>query len=167
MKENRAYLDDHPEVTQLLNDYISAALAEQPDDVFDFARQYFKGTSNPGEEPNPEPARVQTEADGEQDDLDDLVESSNSSQLRQYLKKVFDETDVDGNGELSKSELKAKLAVSPCPCSTTHALIQSVCAEISILTFCHVLVACPRRMMRSRSCLRPLAVRDRSACSSS
>ena len=43
-KAHQEYLDDHPEIRQLLNDFISTALVEQPVDVFEFAREHFKGT---------------------------------------------------------------------------------------------------------------------------
>ena len=40
-EEHEAYLARHPEIQQLLGDFISAALAEQPADLFAFARQHF------------------------------------------------------------------------------------------------------------------------------
>ena len=39
--EHHAYLESHPEVQSILSDFISAALAEQPADVFEFARTHF------------------------------------------------------------------------------------------------------------------------------
>ncbi|KOO22337.1 hypothetical protein Ctob_000732 [Chrysochromulina tobinii] len=109
VKENNAYLDDHPEVKQLLNDYISAALVEQPEDVFHFARDFFKGIA----------ANVDEAADDEvgngydQDDLDDdeVAAMGGNPQLRAYLKSVFDSIDTDGSGTISQAELKKKLAI--------------------------------------------------------
>lgn len=39
--EHEAYLREHPEVPQLLNDFLSSCLVRQPADVFEFARDYF------------------------------------------------------------------------------------------------------------------------------
>ncbi|KAF4661084.1 hypothetical protein FOL47_006843 [Perkinsus chesapeaki] len=35
------YLKSHPELRQMLNDFIASALLQQPDDIFDFAKDYF------------------------------------------------------------------------------------------------------------------------------
>ena len=40
-KEHNEYLQKHPEIQQILNDFVSAALVEKPDDVFYFARKHF------------------------------------------------------------------------------------------------------------------------------
>lgn len=40
-KEHNEYLQKHPEIQQILNDFVSAALVEKPDDVFHFARKHF------------------------------------------------------------------------------------------------------------------------------
>ena len=39
--EHNEYLQKHPEIQQILNDFVSAALVETPDDVFHFARKHF------------------------------------------------------------------------------------------------------------------------------
>jgi hypothetical protein len=39
--EHNEYLQKHPEIQQILNDFVSAALVEMPDDVFHFARKHF------------------------------------------------------------------------------------------------------------------------------
>ncbi|KAJ1635162.1 hypothetical protein T492DRAFT_968641 [Pavlovales sp. CCMP2436] len=39
--EHEAYLRAHPEVPRLLNDFVSSCLVQQPNDVFEFAREYF------------------------------------------------------------------------------------------------------------------------------
>jgi hypothetical protein len=39
--EHEGYLRAHPEVPQLLNDFVSSCLVQQPNDVFEFAREYF------------------------------------------------------------------------------------------------------------------------------
>lgn len=106
-KEHSAYLDEHPEVRRLLNDFVSQVLVEQPADVFHSAREFFHGSANPIEAPaeeGPEP--------GDQDDLDDMLADADasSSELRQYLKNMFESMDVDASGELSKAELQAKLS---------------------------------------------------------
>ena len=36
-----AYLENHPEIQRILGDFVSAALVEQPLDVFEFARRQF------------------------------------------------------------------------------------------------------------------------------
>ena len=51
-EEHRAYLERHPEIQNVLSDFISSALAEQPVDVFDYARTHFTkaapgGTAEP------------------------------------------------------------------------------------------------------------------------
>ena len=47
-EKNANYLQSHPEVEMMLQDFISAALVEQPVDVFDFARKFFStGPSAP------------------------------------------------------------------------------------------------------------------------
>lgn len=45
------YLQKHPEIQRILNDFVSATLVEQPADVFDFARNHFAGTK--GDAPAP------------------------------------------------------------------------------------------------------------------
>lgn len=99
----------------MLSDFISAALVEQPLDVFDFARDHFKGTATEvEEEPEPEPeapGEVEFGEPGDQDDLDDLDEmaSGSSAELKAYLHNVFESIDVDSSGSISKNELMAKL----------------------------------------------------------
>ncbi len=40
-KEHVDYLGQHPEIRQLLNDFLSTLLLEKPEDVFRFAQDYF------------------------------------------------------------------------------------------------------------------------------
>ena len=42
-REHADYLQKHPEIQRILNDFVSAALVEMPVDVFDFARTHFGG----------------------------------------------------------------------------------------------------------------------------
>ena len=49
--EHNEYLQGHTEIQQILNDFVSAALVEMPDDVFHFARKHFAAP-----EPAPESA---------------------------------------------------------------------------------------------------------------
>ncbi|XP_020281981.1 ciliogenesis-associated TTC17-interacting protein-like [Pseudomyrmex gracilis] len=37
------YLTDHPEIKQLIADYVMTLLVVKPDDVIEFTIQYFKG----------------------------------------------------------------------------------------------------------------------------
>ena len=117
-KEHTEYLDDHPEVKALLADFISSALAEQPQDVFQFAAKHFTGTacSVPEvQEPAPmaEPDDVGSGGGGadDMDNMDDLDEmgASANSELTAYLRNVFDSMDEDSSGTISKPELLAKL----------------------------------------------------------
>ncbi len=41
-KEHEEYLTDHPEVSQLLQDFMTKLLLNKPNDVFDFTQNYFK-----------------------------------------------------------------------------------------------------------------------------
>jgi len=108
-KEHSAYLEDHPEVKRLLNDFISASLIEQPPDVFHFAREYFKGTAKKVDEAIDDVGEVAPDQD-DMDDLDDmLVESGGSAELTAYLKQVFEAVDVDGSGTITKTEMQSKL----------------------------------------------------------
>ena len=110
IKAHNAYLEDHPEAKKLLADFISSALVEQPVDVFDFARNHFKGTATVVEEAEDEEDLGGVEA-GDQDDLDDLDAMAGSgSELNAYLKEIFDAMDTDGSGSISQKELKVKLA---------------------------------------------------------
>ena len=103
-------MEDHPEAKKLLADFISSALVEQPVDVFDFARNHFKGTATVVAEAEDEEDLGGVEA-GDQDDLDDLDAMAGSgSELNAYLKEIFDSMDTDGSGSISKEELKVKLA---------------------------------------------------------
>mmetsp|Transcript_30465 Transcript_30465/g.53552 ORF Transcript_30465/g.53552 Transcript_30465/m.53552 type:complete len:114 (+) Transcript_30465:73-414(+) len=47
-KEHAAYLEDHPELRQVLNDFMSSVLLHRPDHVFDFAREYFSAFKQGG-----------------------------------------------------------------------------------------------------------------------
>mmetsp|Transcript_44915 Transcript_44915/g.100997 ORF Transcript_44915/g.100997 Transcript_44915/m.100997 type:complete len:89 (-) Transcript_44915:142-408(-) len=40
-QEHTKYLEQHPELRQVLNDFMSSVLLHRPDQVFEFARQYF------------------------------------------------------------------------------------------------------------------------------
>jgi hypothetical protein len=119
-QQHEQYLEDHPEVKGLLGDFISAALVEQPLDVFEFAREHFKGTATEVVE-KAEPAADDDDMGeaGDQDDdddLDDMVAASGgSSELTAYLKKVFESMDTDSSGSISRTELNAKLTVRRAP----------------------------------------------------
>jgi Regulatory subunit of type II PKA R-subunit len=41
--DHTAYLKQHPEITTLMNDFLSAVLLQKPADVYAFARAYFSG----------------------------------------------------------------------------------------------------------------------------
>ena len=82
-KEHTSYLEDHPEVKGLLSDFITAALIEQPEDVFAFAREHFA-------------LRKKERGEGR-------------SSLKARLKEVFDATDKDCSGTISRTELRQKL----------------------------------------------------------
>ena len=103
-REHNNYLEDHPEVRRLLNDFVSQALVEQPADVFAFARDFFKGTAQAVHEPSEDADLAEP---GDQDDLEGMLEDDGNSELRAYLKSVFESMDQDGNGELSLDELQA------------------------------------------------------------
>jgi len=40
-QEHTKFLQEHPELRQLLNDFMSSVLLHRPDEVFDFATNYF------------------------------------------------------------------------------------------------------------------------------
>jgi len=40
-KEHTTYINKHPEIRQLLNDFLSTVLLEKPDDVYAYAQEYF------------------------------------------------------------------------------------------------------------------------------
>ena len=40
-KEHTTYISKHPEVRQLLNDFLSTLLLEKPEDVYSFSQEYF------------------------------------------------------------------------------------------------------------------------------
>eukprot|EP00444_Apocalathium_aciculiferum_P029138 CAMPEP_0183442912 /NCGR_PEP_ID=MMETSP0370-20130417/89961_1 /TAXON_ID=268820 /ORGANISM="Peridinium aciculiferum, Strain PAER-2" /LENGTH=92 /DNA_ID=CAMNT_0025632715 /DNA_START=96 /DNA_END=374 /DNA_ORIENTATION=+ len=40
-QEHARYLEQHPELRQVLNDFMSSVLLNRPDHVFDFAKNYF------------------------------------------------------------------------------------------------------------------------------
>ncbi|ETW41804.1 hypothetical protein PFNF135_03956 [Plasmodium falciparum NF135/5.C10] len=39
--ENMKYMESHPELKDLLNDFISSILLHTPDDIFKYANEYF------------------------------------------------------------------------------------------------------------------------------
>lgn len=41
VKEYNSYIQDHPELNQLLHDFVTACLVEKPDNVNDFAKSFF------------------------------------------------------------------------------------------------------------------------------
>jgi len=110
VKEHEMYLGDHPEVKAILADFISAALVSQPVDVFEFARDHFKGTATAVAEDEEEADADGPEA-GDQDSLDGLDEmaGAHNQELTAYLHNVFNVMDVDGSGTITKEELFAKL----------------------------------------------------------
>ncbi len=40
-KEHIEYLKKHPEIREILNDFVSTLLLKKPDDLYAFARDYF------------------------------------------------------------------------------------------------------------------------------
>lgn len=40
-QEHIGYLKNHPELRQILNDFLSSCLLEQPDNVYDYAKKFF------------------------------------------------------------------------------------------------------------------------------
>jgi guanylate kinase len=40
-EEHVSYLKSHPELRQILNDFLSSCLLEQPDDVYEYAKKFF------------------------------------------------------------------------------------------------------------------------------
>lgn len=115
-KAHQEYLDDNPAAKKLLADFISSALVEQPVDVFEFARNHFRGTATAVVEDDEEDDLGGVDG-GDQDDMDDLDEmaSGGNTELTAYLKEVFDSIDTDGSGSISQVELKKKLEVRPLP----------------------------------------------------
>eukprot|EP00441_Pelagodinium_beii_P042254 CAMPEP_0197647488 /NCGR_PEP_ID=MMETSP1338-20131121/25532_1 /TAXON_ID=43686 ORGANISM="Pelagodinium beii, Strain RCC1491" /NCGR_SAMPLE_ID=MMETSP1338 /ASSEMBLY_ACC=CAM_ASM_000754 /LENGTH=76 /DNA_ID=CAMNT_0043221299 /DNA_START=61 /DNA_END=291 /DNA_ORIENTATION=+ len=41
LQEHSAYLEQHPELRQVLNDFMSSVLLHRPEQVFEFTREYF------------------------------------------------------------------------------------------------------------------------------
>merc|ERR1719152_676928 len=56
-REHAAYLSQHPELRQVLNDFMSSVLLHRPDHVFDFAREYFSAFKQAPDEPKPSEAK--------------------------------------------------------------------------------------------------------------
>eukprot|EP00966_Prymnesium_polylepis_P285952 6605270-Prymnesium_polylepis.1 len=117
-EEHSNYLQNHPEVELLLQDFISGALVEQPVDVFDFARGFFStaptapppaemGAGDTGEVPEGSDQVDQAEL-GDLDDVEAMADAVDS-ELALYLKQVFESIDVDSSGTISQAELKRKL----------------------------------------------------------
>mmetsp|Transcript_66076 Transcript_66076/g.123248 ORF Transcript_66076/g.123248 Transcript_66076/m.123248 type:complete len:94 (+) Transcript_66076:89-370(+) len=50
-KEHMQYLDQHPELRQVLNDFMSSVLLHRPEHVFDFAKEYFSAFKQSDEAP--------------------------------------------------------------------------------------------------------------------
>lgn len=48
-EEHNKYLEKHPELRQLLNDFMSSVLLHRPDEVFGFAKEYFMAFKQPEE----------------------------------------------------------------------------------------------------------------------
>merc|ERR1712070_373007 len=46
-KEYNAYMVEHPELRQALNDFLTACLAERPDNIYKFARYWFSTSLPP------------------------------------------------------------------------------------------------------------------------
>ncbi len=40
-QEHTEYLQKHPEIRDLLNDFVSNCLLEKPEDIYEHAQQYF------------------------------------------------------------------------------------------------------------------------------
>ena len=40
-KEHSSYIAKHPEIRQLLNDYLSTLLLEKPEDIYSYTQDYF------------------------------------------------------------------------------------------------------------------------------
>ena len=76
-------LAEHPEVRQILADFVSNCLVEQPVDVIEYARDHFKGTATVVDEAADEQGEAADDLDN-LDDLDAMVDGD--SELTKYLK---------------------------------------------------------------------------------
>ena len=50
MEDHNTYIQSHPELRQLLNDYMSSLLLHKPDDVFKFTKDYFSFFNKKGKD---------------------------------------------------------------------------------------------------------------------
>jgi hypothetical protein len=66
----QAYLLQHPELKQMLHDFVSSVLAIQPDNLKQYAKTYFQKMTTPQASTSP------TTADGGEVDLTELDNSS-------------------------------------------------------------------------------------------
>mmetsp|Transcript_113337 Transcript_113337/g.315524 ORF Transcript_113337/g.315524 Transcript_113337/m.315524 type:complete len:93 (-) Transcript_113337:207-485(-) len=55
-QEHTQYLEQHPELRQLLNDFMSSVLLHRPEHVFDFAQEYFSAFKQKEPEGQEKPA---------------------------------------------------------------------------------------------------------------
>jgi len=108
-EENQLWLESHPEASHILNDFVCAALAEQPDDVFAFAREHFAppragapGAGAPSAEAAPgAPSAAAAAAFPQPVEEDGLVE---------HLRSIFVAAGTDSSGTAMRSVLAAQVA---------------------------------------------------------
>merc|ERR1711988_292217 len=107
------YMEDHPEVRQVLNDFICACMTEKPKNVYKFARYWFKHslppldalstagsppkTAAPEPEPEPEPAPEPEEQ---------TLEKIKRIAPRRLLARIYSTIDSNSGQNITKKEFQ-------------------------------------------------------------
>ena len=122
---NEQYFRVHPELRQMTSAFISALLADKPDDVHLYAEQFFTnpelahslglyGWSRPVS-PEPEEAPYEAEDEYGEDELNPELEGGTGMDvvdLENLLIELFKEADTDNSGTLDPAEFAGLMATA-------------------------------------------------------
>ena len=121
--QHAAYIGEHPELKNILSDFMAAVLLEKPDDTFAFAAEHFaiglpkkehakKKTAQEAalstdgrswKEMTKSKARLAAQLiDADESEIDDTSESS-------LLREAFTLFDVDNSGDIDSKEVRSML----------------------------------------------------------
>ena len=137
---NEKYFRVHPELRQMCSAFISALLADKPDDVHLYAEQFFTnpelahslglvGWSRP-ETPQEEAPMMMVEDEFDEDELNPEIAGTtdmDTVDLEQLLISLFKEADADGSGTLDHNEFANLMATADLGLSTRE--VKALLAE--------------------------------------
>merc|ERR1712100_585450 len=110
VKEYQNYMTEHPELRQVMNDFICAVMTDKPKNIFKFARYWFKHSLPPLEELATAQATAPKAAAQDSENDPDLVQNIDHVKAvgtRQLLARIYAVLDADSDKVLTWEEFQS------------------------------------------------------------